>query len=172
MKLVMTMLALLVVTGLHAAPLTADNATLLNHGGQVMQKSQMGTTLREAHNQVVGVYDFAKVGGAAGTFTLTNSTLPLYAVVTNVWIDVATAPKNASGTTQLAWGYNNATDMSAYTNITSYTQDKVFQGGPAWITGSPVRITGSAALPLKLTVSGSALTGGRLIFFGNYGIRQ
>ena len=105
-------------------------------------------------------YDFAKHGGATGTITLTDITLPTGAIVLGGGIDVLTAPlSGGSATVALQLG---STTIKTATAIASLT-------GAVALNTLPIKTTGTHP-QLKVVIATAALTAGKMDVYLYYGI--
>jgi hypothetical protein len=112
---------------------------------------------------VVATYDFAKHGGAVGTVTLDDAVLPDNAIITQVWIDVITAP-TSGGAATIALTAQSAADLKAATAIASYTG--VVAGVPVGTAATAIKLT--AERIVTATIATAALTAGKLKVFVEY----
>lgn len=148
-------------------------------GVPAARKYNLGTVLREAHNQAVCVYDYSTSGGAVSTITLKDTglvnscTLPGNAVILNGFIEVYTdlsttgIPSVSFGTTGTV---NNLKTSAAASTITSAARLQLI---PDWATiADSVKLGDSATYGVTMTVTSAALTRGKLRVFLNYALGE
>lgn len=122
----------------------------------------LGTRLLEAHSVAYGAYDFAKQGGATGTYD-SGITLPKGAVIREVFFDVITAgTTSASGT--MSFGANTTTDLKAALAAASWTG--IVAGIPVFTAATMVKTT--AVRNLVWTIATGAFTAGKVNVYVDY----
>lgn len=174
------LLALVTVTSFAATP-TADFGFTFNKlaGVPAANKYQLGTVLREAHNQAVCVYDYATSGGAVATIALkatdlkTACVLPGKAIILNGFLDV-TSDLSTTGVPSVSFGttgsVNNLKVSAAASTITSAARIQMI---PDWATiADSVKLGTSTTYNVNMTVTSAALTRGHLRVFLNYALGE
>jgi hypothetical protein len=165
--------SILVLMGFMAAPLVSlgfgyaesKNAEFgLNRAApEAMLKYQLGTkVMRDTQHELKATYDFAKIGGASGTYNLRNIyanklTLPKNALVTNCYIDVLTAPVGAGASLAFSTG-KSAGDLKGATAVASFTG--VVACIPVETAATVIKLT--ADVNPTITISGGTLTAGKI----------
>lgn len=170
MRLVLALLALvLFAPSATAYTPSASSAYALDRlpGQPPARKYHLGSTLREAHNTLVCVWDYAKTGGAAGDHLLyqtdakTLCKLPDNSVVRNGLIDVITTLVGVGST--MAIKIQSAGDIKAATAVASFTglMDTV----PVGTAATAIKLT--AERQVYATVA-SAFSAGKFRVFIDY----
>ncbi len=124
-----------------------------------------------AKRTAVFEYDFAKQGGALGTFFLRGPTLPDNAVVSDCWIDVITVPDTGGeGTAAIALGLESTTDIQT---STSYGGAPYSTEGLADLTGPEPGTEGgyiklTATRGLRMTIATARVTAGKFFVTVDY----
>jgi hypothetical protein len=160
-KYYLAFLFLLPVVGV--ATITAEKEYALNRMNATSMKYALGTELAKKPNIVVGKYSFGVTGQTATSGdvnllrSLTDSTstitIPDNAIVTNVFVDVLTAPVGASTAITLV----NTADLLASTPAGSFTAGR-YLGIPDSATVADY-IKLAADKTLKATLTGTASAG-------------
>jgi len=118
-----------------------------------------------------GLYAFSKLGGAVGTFQLTNPVIPANAVILRAWYDVLEAP-TSGGAATIALGLTAAATntLAAATVIggAEYTAGAhtTVVGPPAALGTALTKTT--AAGHISLTVAVATLTAGQVLVSVEY----
>lgn len=151
-------------------------------------KYQLGTLLRESHNQAICVYDFATLGGAIGKVNLvgedlkTPCLLPGKSVIRNGYVDVTSYTGGTAGSISLSSG-GGSVDLLANTNMTSFTAATEFYLLlPRFATASTFiklstanSIVGGISVnsyQVTATILGTALTTGHFRVFIDYSLSE
>lgn len=150
----------------------ADAKDLLNKNGTVANKVRLGNVLDNQLGAVQGHYSFAVSGGAVGAITLKDDDgaalkLPANAVITNVIIDVVTAPTSL-GSATISVGAVSAADLLAATAKASFTGK--IQGLPDGAVANMIKLT--AEKTLTITVGTAALTAGKFNVIVEYVVSE
>lgn len=146
----------------------ADAKLLLNKMNSTAQKVQLGSVLQSQRGALRCTYDFAVNGGAVGTVNLkdpdgNDATLPISAIVTQVYIDEVTNV-TSGGAATVSVGANTTTDLLAATAIASFSG--IIAGVPVGTAATMVKLT--AARTLTASIATAALTAGKLNIFVEY----
>ncbi len=141
----------------------ADAQFLLNQSANpgVASQARLGLVLKEQKGVAQGQYSFAVQGGAVGTVNLKDADgkdlkLPANAIITNVIIDVLTAP-TSGGSATIAVSAVSAGDLLAATAIGSVTG--IVQGIPANSVGTAIKLASEKTVTASIAVA--ALTAGK-----------
>lgn len=123
---------------------------------------RLGYRVVEGHNTASGQYDFAKQGGAIGSYD-SGIHLPNGAIIREVFFDVITAgTTSASGT--VSFDANSTGDLKAALAAASWT-GKV-AGIPIYTAATMVKLT--AARTLLFSIATGALTAGKINAYVDY----
>lgn len=172
MKLLLAFLLLLTVTV--SAPLKAAGSSnvvtstneyqINNWMGPAAFANTLGSLIRYGYNTAYGLYDFSVQGGALGSQDLGLS-LPLGAIIRNVFFDVVTQPVSL-GSATVAFSAQSAGDLKAALAIASWTVGRIV-GLPVHATVSTyIKLT--AARTLTATIATAALTAGKIAVYVDY----
>ena len=143
---------------------SANTIYELNKMNNLAKKYSLGTLLGAQQDILDNIqervvkaqYDFATLGGAVGDISL-GVVIPVDAIITDVVIDVLTAP-TSGGAATIAVKAQTAADLLAATAIASVTG--ILQGVPtAGTIASAIKTT--AARTVTITVAVAALTAGK-----------
>lgn len=150
----------------------ADTKNLLNKMNSTAQKIRLGSMLEGQRGVLRATYNFAVQGGAVGTVNLKDSdgndaTLPIGAIVTQVYIDEVTNV-TSGGSATIALGANTTTDLIGATAIASFSG--IIAGTPTGSAASMVKLT--AARTLTATIGTAAITAGKLNVFVEYVVSE
>lgn len=111
---------------------------------------------------VKATYDFTVDGGAIATITPVSSpVIPAGAIVFGGLIDVVVAPLGGGASVAIGFGTGaqNAA-LKAATAVGTYTIGAILALIPVWTAASAVKV--AADTPITFTVSGGALTAGKI----------
>lgn len=141
---------------------------LLNKMNSTAQLLRLGSLIEGQQGALRATYDFAVQGGAIGTVNLKDSdgndaTLPIGAIITQVYIDEVTNV-TSGGSATIAFGANTTTDLIGATAIASFTG--IIAGTPTGTAATMVKLT--AARTLTATIGTAAVTAGKLNVFVEY----
>jgi len=117
-------------------------------------ESVLGSTVK----LVQATYDVAVDGGALGVHVL-NVSVPADAIVTAAWCDIQTGLAGASGSLTL----NVPTDGALTQALTSAANSS-----PSVVASSALPKKVTAARTLQVTVTGGALSAGKIVFHVQY----
>ena len=173
MKIFLLLFALLAMPVMADTP-TPDFGFLFNNmpGQPLAKKYQLGTKMREMHNQIECIYDFATSGGAVGTLVLKSTDLvtpcgvPGKAVIMNAWINSTTTMTSGSSATVALETHGGSANILAATGKASFTSSAILQGIPVWsdVTKAIKVGAGTVTAPLitiDAVIGTAALTAGR-----------
>jgi hypothetical protein len=115
---------------------------------------------------VKGVYDFATLGGATGTYLLKDENgdviqLPSKAIITQAYIDIITACVSTGNNGTIAVQANAANDLLSA--VDADTLSGVSAGVPVGTAATMVKLT--AARNISLLIGTNPLTAGKFNFF-------
>ncbi len=175
------LLLLLLVTSLSHAAISNGNKYKLNtHLGQSAAEAQLGTlideggqtgTVKDGHqakNVLVATYDFSVDGGASlvSGGEIAYGTLPRGAIITKSYFDIITAPVGTGSS--LSWTLNNTALGSGEVKVQTAvgTWAAGFLDGATTATASYYK--NPTANTLKLSITGNALTAGKIRAFVEY----
>lgn len=162
-----------------ALPVMADTPTpdfgfLFNNlpGQPLARKYQLGTKLREAHNQIECIYDYATSGGAVSTLILKSTDLvtpcgiPGKSVIMNVVINSTTTMTSGGNATVALETHGGSANLLAATGKASFTSSAILQGVPDWATVADMVKVGAGTVTAPLisidaVIATAALTAGR-----------
>lgn len=145
----------------------------LNKGDVHHTPLRMGTQIvRRSQRVFKGVYDFAVQGGAISTIALYDPAygkkialnLPANFLISNVTVDVITAPTSGGSATLALSSGQTAADFLAATAKASFTG--IIQGIPAGAASSSIKVPAAQASPgspVTLAVAVAALTAGQFV---------
>jgi hypothetical protein len=145
---------------------------LLNKMNSTAAKVRLGSLLDGQKGSVRAKYDFATQGGAVSTINLLDEEgnavkLPDNAIITDVIIDVITAP-TSGGSATIAVGAVASNDLLGATAIASFTG--ILQGVPDDAVANMIKL--SAEATLDMTIATAALTAGKFIVFVDYVVSE
>lgn len=142
---------------------TANFEYDINHRDYLNYKYSIGTLIKQGHS-AVGVWDFAKTGGAAGSYNV-GIALPAKSIIKQVIFDVVTAPVGVFST--IAFNAVNAGDLKAALGTASWTG--IVAGVPVGTAATAVKCT--AACTLQATIA-SSYTAGKIKVFVDYYVSE
>lgn len=150
------------IPGLNGAA-TADDRYILNHMNDSAFKSQLGDKVFSTKVSFLGKYDYSVQGGAISTINLLDAKgqtlkLPANFVITNVILDIQTAPLSSS-TANISLGVNSTADILAATSKTALGAGLV-AAIPVGTAATSIRVTADSAV--TATVTTTALSAGKL----------
>lgn len=119
---------------------------------------------------VKATYDFAKQGGAVGTYTILTPALPKNAVITRSYIYSITQPTTAASGT-LAFKCQNASDILAATAAASFGAAGAAIDGASTGAAANFKYT-TAACNIQAVIATGALTAGKVAVYVEYAIHQ
>jgi hypothetical protein len=114
-------------------------------------------------------YDFSKVGGAIGTYSL-GVKLPANAIITQSYLYSITQPTTAASGT-LAFQCQNANDIITATAAASYSSAGAAIAGSSTAAASAFKYT-TAACTIQATIATGALTAGKVTAFVEYVVHK
>lgn len=119
-----------------------------------------------------GEYDFAVDGGVVGSINLRNATLPIKARVTRAWYEVLTTFRSASDASQIGLSIptDDANGILAPIAISDGTNPWDAGVHTTIQNGLVTNISEKTILSrnLQLTITGEALTAGKMVLFAEY----
>lgn len=127
-------------------------------------KNQLGYVLREAHGVAVGVWDYARTGGAAGDHAV-GIDLPAKAIVKKVFFDVVTTPVGVSST--IAFKVSGAGDLKTATATGTWTG--MVDGALDGAVANFIKL--STAKSVYATIA-SAYSAGKIKVFVSYSVSE
>jgi integral membrane sensor domain MASE1 len=113
-------------------------------------------------NLKVGIWewDFAKDGGAEGAIAMRGPKLPVGAIILAAFLDVEAAFVGAGSSS--AFHVTAANDIYSVAVVGTYTLDALLKGVPDFATVSDAVRVATAAKGVTHTISGAALTAGKV----------
>lgn len=144
--------------------LNAAQRYIFNHMNKQSFDNGLGNKLSQALGCVVGTYDFSKVGGAVGSFSLKDPDgaavkLPANALVLSAFAVVRTLV-TSGGSATIALTLNSAGDLLAAEAVATFAAAAKIQGIPDFGTLADSVLT-TAERTLTATVATAALTAGK-----------
>lgn len=151
--------------------ISAARRALLNTGWWPGRQADVAKAVHKTKNLLHAVYDFSKLGGAVGSYSLLDTDgdlakLPTAALITNVFTYTETALASGGAAT-LALTAESAGDLKAATAYTSFSAGAKVQGVPVSDDLSTSVLT-TAERTLTAAVATAALTAGKVHFFVEY----
>lgn len=183
MKKIILTLVLLMLPSIAEAnkALTVENAFLLSKkNGPVALKTELGDAIQKGTVQVAqGVYDFTKQGAGHNYDIDLGAAIPANATVKNSYYKILKALSTAgtASATRFSVGMStvNQSDIVNPTLLTAQPPVGVVKQGALWgdLGGASTFLpVGASTGKLKMRVTGSTLTQGKVVFFVEYVVSE